>query len=160
VNQHSEEWVLPDSIQGLFDPRRIADCSFKASCQSTPTKGTNMPVTQILDSTLAESASNHVLEHRPDSLSGAVEQLAGLRFSILLSAKWLGSGALTGHARTELQDELRQLRTRYSNKIDEIAINYGVRAAMLAQAGVEREVGVPKNMAPLKQSECDGFHDV
>jgi hypothetical protein len=30
----------------------------------------------------------------------------------------------------------------------------------VAQAGVEREVGVPKNMAPLKQSECDGFHDV
>ena len=119
-----------------------------------------MPVTQTLDSTLAEPASRYVFDHQQAGLSGVVEQLAGLRFSILLSAKWLGSDVLTGHARTELQDELRQLRTRYSNKIDEIAINYGVRAAMLAQAGVEREVGVPKNMAPLKQSECDGFHDV
>lgn len=119
-----------------------------------------MPITQALDPTIAGPASPYILAHRPEGLSGAVEQLAGLRFSILLSAKWLGSGVLTGHAQTELRDELRQLRTKYSNKIDEIAINYGVQAAMVAVDGVEHEVRVPGNMVPPRQPEAVGFHDI
>ena len=119
-----------------------------------------MSLTAELDPSIAGPATRYAFHHQQAGLSGAVEQLAGLRFSILLSAKWLGTGVLTGHARTELQDELRQLRLQYSNKIDEIAINYGVQAAMVAVDGVEREVGVPKIMAPPLQSEFVGFHDI
>ncbi|MGD0912459.1 MAG: hypothetical protein ABR928_11215 [Terracidiphilus sp.] len=119
-----------------------------------------MTVAAALDPAIAGPASRFVLEHQQESLGDAVEQLAGLRFSIVLSAKWESSGILTGHARTELRDELRQLRWKYSHKIDEIAINFGVKAAMVAQEGVEREVVVPKNMAPPLHSERMGFHDI
>lgn len=119
-----------------------------------------MTVAQLVDPFIAGPASRFVLEHYQPSLGDAVEQLAGLRFSIVLSARWEGSGVVAGYARTELQDELRQLRSRYSDKIDEIAMNYGVQAAMDAKEGVEREVVVPKNMAPSPHSETEGFHDI
>jgi hypothetical protein len=119
-----------------------------------------MTVAQALDPFIAGPASRFVLEHYQPSLSDAVEQLAGLRFSIVLSARWESSGILSGNARTELRDELRQLRARYSDKIDEIAMNYGVQAAIEAQDGVEREVVVPKNMAPPLHTEANGLHDI
>jgi hypothetical protein len=119
-----------------------------------------MAFAEALDPSIAGPASRYVLDRQQTSLSNAVEQLAGLRFSIVLSARWEGSGILSGHARTELRDELRQLRWKYSHKIDEIAINYGVQAAIDAQEGVEREVTVPKNMTPPLHSESEGFHDI
>jgi conjugal transfer/entry exclusion protein len=106
-----------------------------------------MTVTEALDPAVAGPASRNALENKQACLSNAVDQLAGLRFSIVLSARWESSGSLSGDARTELQDDLRQLRSRYSSKIDEIAMNYGVQAAMAAQERVEREITVPKNMA-------------
>lgn len=119
-----------------------------------------MTLAAVLDPAIAGPASRLVLEHQQLSLSDAVEQLSGLRFSIVLSAKWESSGVLTGDARTELRDELRQLRSRYSDKIDEIAMNHGVQAAIEAKEGVEREVVLPKNMAPPLHSETGGFHDI
>jgi hypothetical protein len=119
-----------------------------------------MTLTEALDPSIAGPASRYALERRQVTLSDAVEQLAGLRFSIVLSAKWESSGILSGHARTELRDELRQLRWKYSHKIDEIAINYGVQAAIDAQEEVEREVEVPKNMAPPLHTEASGLHDI
>ena len=119
-----------------------------------------MTLTEAHDPSIAGPASRYVLEHQQASLSDEVEQLAGLRFAIVLSAKWENSGVLSGHARTELQDELRQLRSKFSDKIDEIAMKYGVQAAMVAQAGVEREVTVPKIMAPPAHTEPVGFHDI
>jgi hypothetical protein len=119
-----------------------------------------MTIAQAIDPFIAGPASRFVLEHCQPSLGDAVEQLAGLRFSIVLSARWEISGVLTGYARTELQNELRQLRSRYSEKIDEIAMTFGVQAAMNAKEGVEREVVVPKNMAPPLHNDADGFHDV
>jgi len=112
------------------------------------------------DPSIAGPASRYVLEHFQANLGDAVEQLAGLRFSIVLSAKWESSGALSGLARTELRDELRKLRVKYSDKIDEIAMNYGVQAAIVSQEGVEREVRVPKKMTPQPHSEDAGFHDI
>jgi hypothetical protein len=119
-----------------------------------------MTLTQPLEPSIAGPASRFVLEQQQVSLSDAVEQLAGLRFSIVLSARWESSGTLSGPDRTELRDELRQLRSRYSDKIDEIAMNYGVQAAMDAKEGVEREVKIPKNMAPPLHTESAGFHDI
>jgi hypothetical protein len=160
LNQHSEEWVSPGSQQGLFDPRRIGRLQLKQNLPIDPNKGIeNMTLTEALDPSTAGPASRYVLEHQPVSLSDVVEQLAGLRFAIVLSVRWEKSGCLSGSARTELQSELRQLRSRYSDKIDEIAMHYGVQAAMVAQEGVEREVTVPKIMAPL-HSENTGLHDI
>ncbi len=119
-----------------------------------------MTITEALDPSIAGPASSYVLDRLQASLSDSVEQLAGLRFSIVLSARWESSGILSGHARTELRDELRQLRSKYANKIDEIAMTYGVQAAIDAQEGVEREVVVPKNMAPPLHAEAAGFHDI
>jgi hypothetical protein len=119
-----------------------------------------MTFTEAHDPSIAGPVSRYVLECRQVSLSDAVEQLAGLRFAIVLSARWESSGILSGHARTELRDELRQLRWKYSHKIDEIAINYGVQAAIDAKEGVEREVVVPKNMAPPRHAEALGFDDI
>jgi hypothetical protein len=120
----------------------------------------NMTVTQILDPFIAGPASRFALERYQPSLADAVEQLAGLRFSIVLSVRWESSGDLSGSARAELREELRQLRSQYADKIDEIAMNYGVQAAMEAKEGVEREVKVPKLMAPPRHTEAEGFHDI
>jgi hypothetical protein len=119
-----------------------------------------MTLTVAVHPSIAGSAPLIDLDRRQASLSGVVEQLAGLRFSILLSGKWLGSVVLTGQARTELLDELRQLRLRYSNKIDEIAINYGVQAAIEAQEGVERQVTVPRHTTPPRHRESTSIHDI
>jgi hypothetical protein len=119
-----------------------------------------MTFTEAHDPSIAGPVSRNVLEHPQVTLSDAVEQFAGLRFAIVLSARWESSGILSGQARTELRDELRELRSKYADKIDEIAMRYSVQAAIDAQEGVEREVVVPKNMAPPRHSEAIGFHDI
>ena len=119
-----------------------------------------MTLTETLNPSNAGPATRYVLEHGLDSLSDAVEQLAGLRFSVVLTARWESSGVLSGQARDELRDELRQLRSRYSDKIDEIAMGYGVQTAMEAQESVEREVNVPMIMAPPRNPENVGYHDI
>jgi hypothetical protein len=119
-----------------------------------------MTVTQFFGPSVAEPASRHVVDRERVSLSDAVEQLAGLRFAIVLSARWESSGALDLDDVVELRTEMRQLRISYSHKIDEIAMTFGVQAAIDAQAGVEREVTVPKNMAPPGRSNSAGFHDI
>jgi hypothetical protein len=118
-----------------------------------------MTSTEALDPSIAGPASRYSFERRQAGLSDAVDQLASLRFAIVLSARWENSGIFSGQARTELRDELRQLRSKYSDKIDEIAMSYGVQAAIEAQEGVEREVKVPKNMAPPIYADT-GFHDI
>ena len=119
-----------------------------------------MTLTQSIEIAFEGSASRYVRESPQTSLSDAVEQLAGLRFSIVLSARWENSGVLSAQARAELRDKLRQLRSRYSDKIDEIAMNHGVQAAIDAKEGVEREVTVPKNMEPPLQPKRDGRHEI
>ena len=121
-----------------------------------------MTLAKVLDPAITGPASRYVFEQQHAQLSSAVEQLAGLRFSIVLSAKWESSGLFNGEARAELRDEIRLLRHRYSNKIDEIAMDYGIQAAMEAQEGVERAVIVPSGMAPPPQppAELAGYHDI
>ncbi len=119
-----------------------------------------MSITVAVIPSIAGPASRYILEHPQVSLSDSVEQLAGLRLSIAIAARWESPGILDGHTRAELQDDLRRLRSRYLGMIDEIAMNYGVQAAIEAKEGVEREVKVPKNMAPPRHSEAEGFHDV
>jgi hypothetical protein len=122
--------------------------------------GEIMTLTQSIEIAFEGPASRYVRERPRTSLSDAVEQLAGLRFSIVLSARQESSGVLTAPARAELRDELRRLRSRYSDKIDEIAMNYGVQAAIDAKEGVEREVVVPKTMMPPVKTKYDSPYEI
>jgi len=118
-----------------------------------------MTLTEAHDPAIAGPASRYVIEQQQVSLADAVEQLAALRFSILLAAKWENSGVLSLDARAELREELHEIRSRYNDKTDEIAMNYGVQAAVVAKEGVEREVTIPKNMMPpLKPRKDDRLY--
>jgi hypothetical protein len=115
-----------------------------------------MTLSQSIEIAFEGPASRYVRNRPQTSLSDAVEQLAGFRFSIVLSARWENSGVLDAHARAELRDELCQLRSLYSDKIDEIAMNYGVQAAIDAKESVEREVILPNAMVPPLKTKSDG----
>jgi len=114
-----------------------------------------MTLTEAHDPAIAGPASRYVIEKRQASLSDAVEQLATLRFSILLSGKWESSGLFAAEVRAEMRDELRRTRNQYNDKIDEIAMKYGVQAAIHAKEDVEREVSIPKNMMPPRVPKQD-----
>lgn len=81
-------------------------------------------------------------------LTTRTEELAGLRLSIMLTAKWEASDTLTAERRSELRDELADLRFLYLDKIDKIAMAFGVQRAIETKEEVERAVAVPKDMSP------------
>jgi len=90
------------------------------------------------------------------TLAASIDDLAALRFSILITARWEESEDETEEQRVQLRDELNQLRILYYDKIDEIAMTYGVRPAMKAQQEVERTVILPRNEKPAAAaSVCD-----
>jgi len=81
-------------------------------------------------------------------LAALKEELACLRFSVLLTAKWERSGVGDAERRKELRAELASLRRGYSEKIDEIAMAFSVQDAMEAQAEVERTITLPLSTPP------------
>ena len=85
--------------------------------------------------------------HNPQAgrLAINIEELAGLRFSILLTAKWEASGEEDLERRIELRNELMQLRSLYFDKIDQIAMTFGVSSAMKAKDEIERSVILPRS---------------
>ena len=123
-------------------------------------RGSPVFFAESLDAAIAGPASRFVQNQQQSCLSDAVGQLAGLRFAIILSAGWESSSVLAPSARAELREELRQFRLKYNSKLDEIAMNFGVQAAIDAKEGVEREVKVPKNMAPPLHADDVGYHDI
>ncbi len=96
--------------------------------------------------TAIEPTSPFVLEKQDVLLAYDTEELSALRFSIILTARWADSGSESPERRAELRTELAQLRKHYSDKIDEIAMTYGVAKAMKAKEDVERSVVVPRDM--------------
>jgi hypothetical protein len=80
------------------------------------------------------------------TLPALIEDLTRLRFSVLLTGKWAMSSEETPECRAEMRSELAGLRFLYSEKIDEIAMRFGVPEAMHTQEEVERNVTVPENM--------------
>lgn len=117
--------------------------------------------------------SNHTLEavpispdrrYTPDTLKTALtasmDDLAGLRFSILITARWEESEDETEEQRAQLRNELDQLRSLYFNKINRIAMTFGVRHAMKAQQEVERAVILPRSGKPAGTAcACDPTDD-
>jgi len=76
------------------------------------------------------------------------EELAGIRFSIVLTAQWEALDTLPPPRRAELRAELFSLRAHYLDKLDEIAMACGVQAAIAAREEVERTVALPPGMTP------------
>lgn len=96
----------------------------------------------ILDAPVAVPVTRYVQE----GLAACTEDLARLRFSIVLTAKWEASERGDALHRKELHTDLEQLHGLYFRKIDEIAMNFGVQEAMEAKEKVERAMSVPRGL--------------
>ncbi len=99
-----------------------------------------------LDPASLNPASRYVRESREALLAYDTEELAVLRFSIILTARWEASDSEAPERRAELRKELALLRKHYGDKIDEIAMTYGVMQAMKAKEEVERTVTLPREI--------------
>jgi hypothetical protein len=111
-----------------------------------------------LDLATIGPASRYIRETSIELLDYETEELAALRFSIILTARWAASDNEIPDRRAELRDELELLRQHYGDKIDEIAMTFGVRQAIQAQQEVERSVVVPRNVKPIpKKIEGNGY---
>jgi hypothetical protein len=93
------------------------------------------------------SVADYLEEQKKIMLAAKLDELAGMRFSIILTAKWQGSDEITAERRYELQTELSILRSLYLNELDEIAMTFGVEKAIAAKEEIERTVTVPDDMA-------------
>lgn len=82
-------------------------------------------------------------------LATIVSDLAVLRFSIVVTAKWEVAESEDAERRTELRNELASLRLLYFEKIDQIAIKFGVERAMKAKEEVE---GTFKSARDIKRT--------
>ncbi|HKN23011.1 MAG TPA: hypothetical protein VJX73_16415 [Terracidiphilus sp.] len=102
-----------------------------------------------LHSSLMGPASRYVKESREAMLAYEIEELGALRFSIILTARWEASDDEDPQQRAELRADLSLLRRHFSDKIDEIAMTFGVEEAMKAKDTVERTVVVPRDLKPL-----------
>lgn len=88
-------------------------------------------------------------------LGGAIEQLAELRGSILLTAESEADPSHEPRRRAELRRDLEQLRGSYRARLDSIAMGFGVDAAMKAKEKVERTVTLRPAVAAAPAGEAD-----
>lgn len=102
-----------------------------------------------LDLNTIGPASRYIRETSVELLDYETEELAALRFSIVLTARWAASHNESAERRSELRHELEVLRKHYVDKIDEIAMTFGVQQAIEAQNQVERTVIVPRDLRPM-----------
>jgi hypothetical protein len=109
-----------------------------------------------LDSSLMGPASRYIKETREVLLAYEIEELAALRFSIILTARWEASDNEDLEQRAALRADLSLLRRHYGDKVDEIAMTFGVAEAMKAKDEVERTVVVPRDMKPLPIQREEG----
>jgi hypothetical protein len=97
-------------------------------------------------------ASRVVAEKREALLGLKTEELAGIHFSILLTARWEAAERTDKERRDELRHDLANLRTAYFDKIDDIAMSFGVQKAMDAKRTIERTVVLERESKPSKAS--------
>ena len=88
-------------------------------------------------------AIRFIEEKQEKALGADAKELASLRFSIVITAKWEADGDEDPQRRQELRMELESLRARYFDKIDQIAMAFGVSIAMSVKDEVERRVTLP-----------------
>ena len=102
--------------------------------------------TNLLDPASISPGLRFLQERQQNLLAEAVEDLANLRFSIILTGRWESSASEDLERRIELRHELAELRRKYSLKIDHIAMSFGIHNAMIAKEEVERNAFVPRGM--------------
>jgi hypothetical protein len=105
-------------------------------------------------------ASRFIQERQQTLLAADMEELASLRFSIVITARWESDRDEDPQRRAELRLELENLRQCYFDKIDRIAMAFGVAEAMHAKEEVERKVTLPlsKNFVErVTREEDDPF---
>jgi hypothetical protein len=112
--------------------------------------------TAVLDRAALIPATLYARLRREPNRSAFLEELASLRFSIVLLARWQASDYVEKENRDELCHELARLRSLYFDTIDEMAMAFGVQQAMNAQKQVERTVEVPPDMLPPVSAGEDG----
>ena len=114
--------------------------------------------TRLLDKTSTGPASHHG-QVKQIVLDTSLEELASLRFAIILTARWERSASEDLERRGELRDELVRLRCQYSEKIDDIAMTFGIQVAMNAKNEVEHAVSVPMGLdhllAPIEDDDVE-----
>jgi hypothetical protein len=101
-----------------------------------------------LDMAAIVPAAVYARLRRESNLAAITQDLAGLRFSIILLARWEASRKVDAASLNALRRELAQLRALYFEKIDDLAMTFGVQQAMETQHSVERSVNVPRSMVP------------
>jgi len=104
--------------------------------------------TAVLDTAALIPASIHLRLKHGTTLEAFYQELAGLRFSIVLLARWERSDSLEAENRAELREELDSLRALYFDSIDELAMTFGVQQAIDAKAEIERTIEVPRGIMP------------
>ena len=108
-----------------------------------------------MSTTTFDSASllfplRHTRKKEQKPLFTRSEELSGLWFAILLTARWEALETESDERREELQAELDHLRLQYYGAIDEIAMTFGVPQAMATLQAVERNVRLPKEIKRRK----------
>ncbi len=126
---------------------------------STPTLHAPLGITAI------GPTSPYLLETPEALLTYDTEELSALRFSVILTARWADSDSESPDRRAELRADLAQLRKHYGDKIDEIAMSFGIDQAMKAQEEVERTVVVPRDIISFEmpsdgREESDGGYSL
>jgi hypothetical protein len=101
-------------------------------------------LTATVDRLSLSPGTTHLHDEEEVTLASVVEDLVRLRFSIILTARWEAGEDEDPERRAELRSELRELRTLYFDRIDEIAMRFGVQQAMDARDEVEHNVIVPR----------------
>ena len=104
-----------------------------------------MPI-HLLEATVINPDSPHAWDKQDKPLAVCTEELATLRFTILLTAKWEASAGTDKEYRDSLRVDLVKLRREYYRTIDEIAMSFGVQQAMDAQEEVECTVTLPQGI--------------
>jgi hypothetical protein len=104
--------------------------------------------TSVLTAAPIVPAAVYVRLKHETNLAAMTQELASLRFSIILLARWEASRSVSKENLAELRGELTHLRALYLEKIDETAMTFGVQQAIDTKEAVERTVTVPKGMMP------------
>jgi hypothetical protein len=111
----------------------------------------------IVENLSLSPGTSHATEKKEANLSGAIEELVRLRFSILLTARWEAAETEDAERRGELREELAELRRFYFDEVDEIAMTFGVQQAIKAKEEVERNVVLPRDLGAPVKTEDDGL---
>jgi len=110
----------------------------------------------LLDSAPIVPASVHAHFRHETTLAAMTQELASVHSSMLVLVRSAKPHSLDAGDLARVREEVAQLRVLYFEKIDEIAISFGVQRAIEAKESVECSVKILSGMlppAPNQESE-------